>query len=873
MKNIFIIKNIDFKAIQSDFNYKKLVLLLLVLIVFFGSSDNLYSIADKYFVPIVSSFKTMLVIDLLSITIAAFVFFNIYNTIIKERLIPTINSIISCFTIIIIYLFTRFSKHYTFTSTSFSDLLYYSDIFMFLGLLQLLEFKSYKIQLKKEKSILIEDVPYNTTEQDLYSRSEYATSIAKLINNSSTTENSFGIAIIGNWGAGKTNFMQCLKRELDRNKLENETLEFNPWKVNKPDAMVDDFLTTLSSHLKKYNKSVSHKIKKYSKQLFQSSKNIEHRLIDTLINLNDSEETLDELNKTISGSILKTGKRLIVFIDDLDRLTNKEIIDVLRIIRNTGNFANTYYVVALDYVYAINGISSSNQITNAEDYLKKIFQLTITLPAYKKDVIVDALINHLGITQFPQNEQTELLETIKKLSLNSESRNARHILGLSPYDCIEDMLENIRDVKRFANSFNIVYNILKNEVLVIDLFLLELIKHSNIEIYIKLADKSLLDYDKDNANIFTLNKNIWEEYKNKNKDKRNLYATEKALNLLIGNYKQKSNRAFIDPENYYLFFSYQLFDLISINEFNTLIEQSNIDDIVSRFKQWKKDKKENSLENITNVYTNFNSSELFKKYCTALLVYSLDSKKFFFTTQNLLIKQGDVAANRIYRDVQDSQVRINTYCNEIIEPILQDNRIDSFNRARIYNTLLTPYIYNREPDNIESAFTKDHLQKRIFELFSSFLNNYHQYDMKVYDFLMLNDSHRENHESRIVHYKPAMKRMRTFLKSDNKIAEDYIRHFIRPVFKDQSGVYAFEPFADEIFEEPEHLKQFIINLQSNDKSINDLKKIILNRFDSIYQNPRLFRFKAESDEDEIIIPHLIAMKILPNNPVAAQPWP
>ncbi len=861
------LKKYDYKSYLKEFDYKIFFLKLLALAIFFGLSNELYSIIDSYITPIISSFKSMIIIDLILLSITVFLVRIFIINIFREKLTPTINSIITSALILFIYLYIRHSKHYTFSSVTFTKELYYTDIILLFVILQFLEYKSYQHPLKKEKSRLIEDIPFISVEEDQYSRAEFAGSVADLINNSSTIENSFGIALIGEWGSGKTNFIHILKQKLNEHKTENEILDFNPWKVSKPEAMVDDFFTNLSTHLSKYNKSINSKIKKYSKQLFQTSKNIEHRLLDTLININESDETLELLNKAINNSILKTGKRLIVFIDDLDRLTNKEIIEVLRIIRNTGNFANTYYVVALDYNYTIGTLNDSKVISSSEEYLKKIFQLTITLPAYKKTVIIDTLKKHLGIDLLPIHEQMVLKEVIKKLSFDSEDFSSKMFPAMPPTNYIENMLNNLRDVKRFANAFNISYSILKNDVAILDLFLLELIKHSNIEVYLKLADRSLLHYDTNQRDYYILNQTEWENYSKKQNDPKRLSNTERALRLLFENSRQNTNRSFIDPQNFYLYFSYQLFDLISLNDFNALIEHSTAHSILEKFKEWKNQGKENSLKDIISVYNDLNNVTKFKKYFTALLMYSLNSNDVFFNVHTKLIREGEIYVTILFRTEPDEQKRLNLYRHEILEAILQDDSIDSFIRAKLYNIILTPYIYNNHPGSIESSFKKSDLQKKIYRLFHNFLNNHKHYDERVFEFFMLNDSHREEETLRVRLYPPALRRMRQFLQSDNRIGENFIWHFLRPVYSNRSGEYAFEPFADDIFQTKETLKGYIKNISSENHTILSLKKIILNRFDELYQDVRIYTFKATTEEDKILIPHMKMIGALPENPL------
>ncbi len=68
---------------------------------------------------------------------------------------------------------------------------------------------------------------------------------------------------------------------------------------------------------------------------------------------------------------------------------------------------------------------------------------------------------------------------------------------------LESMLQNIRDVKRFLNSFKLSFQSLKEFADVTDLMILELIKTRHVDVYQKLSNKSYLTrYREDHSDYF-----------------------------------------------------------------------------------------------------------------------------------------------------------------------------------------------------------------------------------------------------------------------------------------------------------------------------------------------------------------------------------
>ena len=257
-------------------------------------------------------------------------------------------------------------------------------------------YKSYENTLYKYESkfSLIEDNPSLESYTDAYNYSGYAKTIANHII-STSTKNSFGIAVIGEWGSGKSDFLLRLKENLVSSK-ENLILNFNPWRVNKSDAIIDEFFKSLSSTLRPYNRMIATKIKEYSTRILQNSKEAKHRLYDTIINEFITEESIDKNYDSINTAIQKTGKRIVVFIDDMDRLTGKEVMEVLRLVRNSANFANTFFIIGIDQNYIVNVLKTTNHFTNEQEYLKKIFQLVIALPKFKKEIFIDEIKKQLS---------------------------------------------------------------------------------------------------------------------------------------------------------------------------------------------------------------------------------------------------------------------------------------------------------------------------------------------------------------------------------------------------------------------------------------------------------------------------------------------
>src|SRR5690606_30653251 len=103
---------------------------------------------------------------------------------------------------------------------------------------------------------------------------------------------------------------------------------------------------------------------------------------------------LDDEKRKINDMMNNLSRKVIMIIDDLDRLHNDEVIEVLRLISNTANFSNIVYIVAYDKEYVEHSIKKLNERTY-KNYLDKIFQIESPLPKSESYFIADALLNSL----------------------------------------------------------------------------------------------------------------------------------------------------------------------------------------------------------------------------------------------------------------------------------------------------------------------------------------------------------------------------------------------------------------------------------------------------------------------------------------------
>ncbi len=323
------------------------------------------------------------------------------------------------------------------------------------------------------------DNPIKSAKEDILGRAEFSKHLAGAILNWGANlkpeeKESLVIGINAEWGSGKSSVINMTEKELENNK-NVVIIKFNPWafsngnnlgslffteistqlKSEEPqkfDALVDDFMNYgayyIDGSLITAGVIVSTGVgapdaSSFIAFLFQARNIIKKMWKERKSKLNKSEK---ELRDKLRKELIKQGKKIVVVIDDIDRLTGPEIKQILRLIRVNGDFPNMIYVLAFDRLVVENLLSSDNEISG-KDYLEKIVQVNLQLPTAKDEQIKQLLEQEMNMIK--QGLPEDLWKYFERSKFGLES-NMTTVLG----PMCGPMFKNIRDVKRFVNSLN-----------------------------------------------------------------------------------------------------------------------------------------------------------------------------------------------------------------------------------------------------------------------------------------------------------------------------------------------------------------------------------------------------------------------------------
>ena len=366
---------------------------------------------------------------------------------------------------ILLWVYYRwFSDSFFFISLCSFEYLKYIDIVPIFCLSKIvpLILKEEKANYYPGKECLIRDAPIDSLNKDELGRKGFAKKVIESILGV-YPEKAFTYGIDGSWGAGKTSFINLMKEHISLLPIDYLIIDFNPWLFSAKKDIVTAFFDELGKNLKPYDNTLARNLFDYSK-LLTAFDTTETKIIASLIDLNQQDSSIQEKKKQITDALVRIDRRIFVFIDDLDRLDADELLEMMKLIRNTSYFPNLLFVVAYDKSYLVQCLEKKMDIQGT-DFVEKIFLHEFHLPPCPseklREILFKYIVDSVGHFNFNLGDEIELQNYIIK------DKNRNNPLSV---------LSNIREVKRLANHFASSYSYVSSHINVIDLLLFELFK-------------------------------------------------------------------------------------------------------------------------------------------------------------------------------------------------------------------------------------------------------------------------------------------------------------------------------------------------------------------------------------------------------------
>lgn len=319
-----------------------------------------------------------------------------------------------------------------------------------------------------------DDVPITSPDNDRFGFDPFASAISDCIR---SMENPLGsvVAIYGPWGSGKSSVINLVRHHLTKDAPDLDVINFPAWMYRTEDALAVGFFkelyaglspvlsnqTKAAGALRKLgaNLSGASSLAGMAVGLFVGSvgEKATTATLDALGGFIEQGETAEDLQATLAEALLEAGKKFLVVIDDLDRLSPEEALVIFRLVKSVGRLPNVMYLLAYDREATEQAVARRFPSEGAH-YLEKIIQAGFELPQPDQshlNIMMGEVLNGLA-ADLPEIDPVEF--------------------GNLFHSIVVPELKTPRDVLRLANTLSITITPIKSDVFFPDFVSLETLR-------------------------------------------------------------------------------------------------------------------------------------------------------------------------------------------------------------------------------------------------------------------------------------------------------------------------------------------------------------------------------------------------------------
>jgi predicted KAP-like P-loop ATPase len=343
-------------------------------------------------------------------------------------------------------------------------------------------------------NIFRSDQPIQSQKDDLLARALFAQSLGDTILKYQQKD-SIVLGLLGEWGSGKTSVINMTIEHIvsvsqgRQDALNPYIVRFDPWNYADQNQLIRQFFKQLSVTLRRidYGKNAEEigiMIETYARLLDPLACVPSYGPISAIfssilkffgknlskwgsIKSNDLLSTKYELNQLLD----RQNRKILIVIDDIDRLSDIEIRQMFQLVKSLGDFHNTIYLLAFDKAVVVSALNRVQEGFGA-DYLEKVVQVPFEIPVISK-MEVDRLLFSL---------LQEILKEIPEQNWDSIRWGNVYIDGLSHF------FNTIRDINRYINTLKFNFSLAKNEIDAMDFFAITALQVFIPEVYYGIRD-------------------------------------------------------------------------------------------------------------------------------------------------------------------------------------------------------------------------------------------------------------------------------------------------------------------------------------------------------------------------------------------------
>ncbi|MGF1548838.1 MAG: P-loop NTPase fold protein [Thiotrichales bacterium] len=316
-------------------------------------------------------------------------------------------------------------------------------------------------------SIGLRDLPVEQSADDSLKLDGYVNALTRFIMECQTP---MTIAVQGDWGTGKTSMMKLVDQSIkanDRYRERSQTIWFNTWQYSQfdlgqhlPIALLTNFISELEScdsqgavaALARTAKKVLRAVSKNAASLavvgltgsIEGAQGVgstvdeafngdaTNQLVRLKENLREIvRKRLDQIESKENGVADKTQQaRIVLFIDDLDRLVPVRAVELLEVFKLFLDIPGCVFVLACDYEVITHGLEEKFGQGKGRYFFDKIIQLPFSMPVSHYDLgsYTKRLLDQIGLGHEGDHDMG-IYENLIRFSVGTNPRSMKRVFN------------------------------------------------------------------------------------------------------------------------------------------------------------------------------------------------------------------------------------------------------------------------------------------------------------------------------------------------------------------------------------------------------------------------------------------------------------
>lgn len=281
------------------------------------------------------------------------------------------------------------------------------------------------------------------------------------------------LALSGTFGAGKTSILNLLREHLGDKAI---TVSFSTWLPSSQETLTSYLLADIASECKAQYivPGLRQSTRRFATALGQRVP-----LLSDYLKLVPTTTQKDDI-ENLKTALIRLPKRVVVLLDEIDRMEKDELLTLLKVIRGISTLPNLSFVCAGDRDVMVKTIKGALNNENLV-YFEKFFPVLIPVPEPSPEALQKAGTERI-VTAFVNHDWFED---------ESEKTKFRDDIGQVWGERIAPFCRNMRAIGLLANDISVAAAPLRREVDPLDLIFTELLRRFQPAVYSLVAQNSV----------------------------------------------------------------------------------------------------------------------------------------------------------------------------------------------------------------------------------------------------------------------------------------------------------------------------------------------------------------------------------------------